>query len=553
MKTTKTSFLFLFITFLVFVIASQNLYAQTLSDSLIYYKDLALNPKQPKDLFSAFEFFNTRHNKAIDNKNYTTAAYLMYYISSIDYKKGAYEESEKSAVKGLEYIAKMPSNPKALSLKKSYYNLLGLIYIEKFDKNKSLELYRKTLEVSETVEDSIRIYNNLSLVFKNHNEYSNARDQLLKAYALLPKTKDTLLKASIYDNLGYNDSKIDNANGLDLMLKALEIRTTKQDKIKTYSSYRHLAKYYSKVNDTIKALDYAAKNYRLAKELNSPSFRLEALSLLVDLKQQEFTNEFKTLSDSLSKAEKKEFSKYMLLKYDYSEFERKALESELMHQRQQSRTIIVAIVAIGITIISVLGFLITRAKHKRDKLKQLFETESRISKQVHDEVANNIFQVMTKFESKTYEQHTLADELHELYHKARDISNQYSLIDPKISFEENLESLFESYISNESNIVIKGLKTVKWKLFSDIKKNTIYKVLQELLINMKKHSQATLVLIVFENKEHQLKINYTDNGVGAKLIKHTGLQNTENRIHAISGTIIFDTEPDKGFKAKIVI
>lgn len=70
---------------------------------------------------------------------------------------------------------------------------------------------------------------------------------------------------------------------------------------------------------------------------------------------------------------------------------------------------------------------------------------------------------------------------------------------------------------------------------------------------MKKYSQASLVLIRFETDGKRLKIMYSDNGEGAVLVKHTGLLNTENRIHYIGGTITFETEPQKGFKAKIVI
>ena len=72
---------------------------------------------------------------------------------------------------------------------------------------------------------------------------------------------------------------------------------------------------------------------------------------------------------------------------------------------------------------------------------------------------------------------------------------------------------------------------------------------------MKKHSQCSLVVIGFENKKRNIEINYSDNGIGCpeRINYKKGLQNAENRILAIKGTITFETETNKGFKAKMII
>jgi signal transduction histidine kinase len=75
------------------------------------------------------------------------------------------------------------------------------------------------------------------------------------------------------------------------------------------------------------------------------------------------------------------------------------------------------------------------------------------------------------------------------------------------------------------------------------------------MVNMKKHSMANLVLIKFESDPKSIVIHYTDNGKGfekSKIAKN-GLLNIETRIQAVKGTIDFDTAPDKGFKAKIIM
>ncbi|WP_159260352.1 hypothetical protein [Tenacibaculum maritimum] len=67
---------------------------------------------------------------------------------------------------------------------------------------------------------------------------------------------------------------------------------------------------------------------------------------------------------------------------------------------------------------------------------------------------------------------------------------------------------------------------------------------------MKKHSKATLVVITFFKLKNSIKVQYKDNGIGAKeaVIKN-GLQNMETRINSIEGSIIFETEEEKGFKS----
>ncbi|OIP47450.1 MAG: hypothetical protein COZ16_08105 [Flavobacteriaceae bacterium CG_4_10_14_3_um_filter_31_253] len=55
------------------------------------------------------------------------------------------------------------------------------------------------------------------------------------------------------------------------------------------------------------------------------------------------------------------------------------------------------------------------------------------------------------------------------------------------------------------------------------------------------------------DQDEKLTINYSDNGVGCILKKGNDLQNTENRIQANNGTIIFESHPNEGFKAKIIV
>lgn len=183
----------------------------------------------------------------------------------------------------------------------------------------------------------------------------------------------------------------------------------------------------------------------------------------------------------------------------------------------------------------------------------MYDTESRISKQIHDDVSNDLFQVMTKLESKDQIGKDLKNELHTLYYRTRDISKEHSLMHEDYPFIEYLGELIESFNDANSSILIKGLSEINWVKISEIKRITIYKVLQELLINMRKHSDASLVVLIFKKQKNKMLISYSDNGVGCDLKKNTGLHNTENRIQSINGIISFESEHNKGFKSKISV
>lgn len=557
MKPIKISFLFLYFILTIYAIINSRLSSQTYNDSLNHYCDLALKPNKQNDLFKAFVYFDSNYKKAVNLKDYNAAINLLYYKASIEYKKGAYEESERTAVKGLNHLDELQKTSYTISLKKSFYNLLGLIYIEKFDKNKAIELYDKTLEFAESIEDTIRVYNNISLVFKKNNEYTKARDELLKAYKLIPKIKDTLLKATIYDNLGHIYSKINKNKGLDLMNKALNIRKLKQEKIKTYTSYSHLANYFYKIDDTIQAYEYALKNYKLTYELNSPSFRLDALSLLVDLKKHEFVGEFKFLSDSISKAEKQDLSKFMLVKYDYSEHQKAALESKLKEQRERVLKILYLLISVIVITISSFSYFILKSKHKKDKIKDAYLKETELSKKVHDELANDMSDLMNFVENdievKDTKKSLLLDNIEDIYLRTRDISTETGSID-LVDFSESIKHLLMQHNRRDTKVITNNIDTITWEKVAEHKKMVVFRCLQELMVNMKKHSNAKVVSVVFKTLNNKYEIRYVDDGIGFEKGNSNlnGLANVESRIKGIGGSFNFTTSKGNGFKAMLV-
>ena len=248
------------------------------------------------------------------------------------------------------------------------------------------------------------------------------------------------------------------------------------------------------------------------------------------------------------------------MKFDLSESIIKAKEAELKlkdselqkSKERQFKFMYMFIVVFGMLFSGFLYFII-KAKHKKEKIQQVYNTEVRISKKVHDEVANDVYHIMTKLQHNKNIENNVLDDLEGVYNKTRDISKENNIIDVHEDFGNYLKDLLLSYKTSQVNIITKDIDKVNWKQLHETKKFALYRVLQELMTNMRKHSKATLVVVKFNQENRKISVSYKDNGIGCNLVKNNGLHNTENRMESLQGTITFDSQPNKGFSAHIIV
>ena len=272
------------------------------------------------------------------------------------------------------------------------------------------------------------------------------------------------------------------------------------------------------------------------------------------------------INDSIIKIRNNFKNKFAKIKYDSKKekdenqkLRLQKVENEVALQKSEIEKILFlsGFIILGL----VLFFVKKNHKNKAQiiKLETAYDTETRIAKDIHDELANDVFQAITftQTQSLTNEdsKENLIQKLDHIYSRVRGISRENNDIDTGPNYWRNLKEILSSYNNDNTNISINGIEKINWDTIDDIKKISIHRVLQELMVNMKKHSQASVVFFKFETIANNIVINYSDNGKGCikeQIIKN-GLQNMENRILAVKGTITFDTEPDKGFKVKITL
>jgi len=114
--------------------------------------------------------------------------------------------------------------------------------------------------------------------------------------------------------------------------------------------------------------------------------------------------------------------------------------------------------------------------------------------------------------------------------------------------------MLTSFQNQNANVLIQNSTPEFWKEVDNSVKLNIYRILQELMTNMKKHSDANVVVIAFKKEQGKIEIKYTDNGKGFDLEKgivHNGLKNIRNRMENLKGNIDFE-KTEKGVKALII-
>lgn len=528
--------------------------AQQSADTSFVPRQAVLNPKTASDLPKGYFHYASLKDQSLKNADTIAAVDAMRMMAIAAFKIGDLSESENQSVEALQLITNFKSQPDAISSRiLGLYNQLGRLYEDKDLFDQALDYYDKALSVATTVTDSITIINNHGNVYRAQEDYQAA----IKDYSwVMEKARginDTLALARTINNYGAVLIKQQRSEALPVLLEGLRLRQLKNSQEGLFGSYRHLVYYYQAQNNLQQAKVYANNCLSIAKALNSTAYLKEAYNLLLDLSEDDLVLGYKKISDSLNVVNRTVQNLYAAMRFDVNQeklINQRTLV-ELQKERSEKQFTLLIAALVGLLLLVIILFILYRIRHIKQK--EVFITENRISKKVHDEVANEVYQLMVKMQLKHENLEDLLDDLEFIYNRSRDISKEFNTIDNNLPYNDVLLDLLSSYQSDNLRIINRNVSKYNWNALSQNKKNAIYRVLQELLTNMKKHSQATLVVVSVSQQGKKTDIKYTDNGVGTVLKKQNGLQNAENRIFALNGSITFETAPGNGFQVKIVI
>ncbi|MGE8432908.1 tetratricopeptide repeat-containing sensor histidine kinase [Chryseobacterium joostei] len=499
---------------------------------------------------SAYTYFNKAKDELIEKGYYSFAGNSLVIMGIIQCEKGDYYGSQETALSAIKYLDEKKDSAEL----SANYNNLGIASQKLKDYNKAIAFFNKAATFSQDSIYKLTQLNNQAISFTLSKKFDSATITFKKVLSYPNLIKHPILYSMAYDNLAYTkflQNKKYNAE--PELLKALKIRDSVNDVSGLNATYSHLSDFFKDHNPE-KSLFYAKKMLDLSSKIKIPDDKLVALQKIILLETPEntkaFFKKYQDLDDSLQIARNKSKSQFALERFGSEQLKVKNAKNEVEIFKRN-----IGLGALSIILVGGLFYYKRRKKRlqKENELK-IKENELKISKKVHDVVANGIYQVMTKIENQEhFDKDKALDELEFVYEKSRDISYDKADSNDKIEFNEKISVLIGSFKNDIVKTFLAGNSPNIWSDVNDSTQNEVYQVIRELLVNMKKHSQATFVAFKFERNSNLIQIQYTDNGIGisGEIIHKNGLTNTVSRIEKIKGTVIFDTKTEKGLKVYI--
>lgn len=506
---------------------------------------------------SAFLVFENAKNIFLEHKDSLNVANCLINMAITQKDQGDYFGAQETALEAIDYLN--TGNPEHYVYLSTNYNNLGVATNALGDKDRAIDFYNLAIKFAA---DSalVRTYrSNLGRLYQEKKDYSRAIS--IYSAILQEENKGTTDFARILTNYAtamwqYQKSY----NPVKDLTHALSIRKQKNDLWGQNSSYAYLSDYYEKIKPD-SSLYFARKQYAIAKVINSASDQASALKRLIRLSSidsaRAYFAVYHQLTDSIQQARAAAKNQFALIRYEVEKNKADNLRLEKENAEKQSRLVRQrAITGASIFLLVIAtggGSLWYKRRKQRLELEaqhKIKETQLNISKKVHDVVANDIYRVMTEVEYKDdLDREGLLDKLEVIYNQSRDISHNVDQLPViEVPYNEQISALLRSFATDHRRVSIAGNDAEQWADISKRVKNEVKYVLQELMVNMKKHSQAEQVVVRFEKSDRQLKIFYKDNGIGIPKVKSEGkgLTNTVSRIENLGGEIIFASEPGKG-------
>ncbi|MBQ0907782.1 tetratricopeptide repeat protein [Flavobacterium sp. F-328] len=512
---------------------------------------------------SAYYYYNQIRTQSSAKEDAEKIVYALLKMAAIQQTQGDYVGSEVTATEAISYF----KNKIETQYKVAIYNSLGINYKNLYDYPNAITYYKKASELADTPLQKEIMQNNIAVVNMEQQNYKQAI-QSLESLSKSPIAQANLEHlARVLGNLGYCYYKIgDNRSGM-VLKRALKIRQQLQFDYGLVTSFNNLAQYYQRRQPQL-AIKYAQESYAKATVLKSIDDRLSALALLMEistpLQVRNYTKKYLQLNDSITKVRQIAKNQFAKIKYDATQAQNENLQLKTdnaekalaLEQEKLQNYMLFFIMLLGVILALILYFYL-QDKNKKEKQAAIYESEIRISKKLHDELANDVYQTIAFAETQDLQnvsqKETLLDNLDKIYRRTRNISRENSPIPTGETYESELKEMLSSFNAAQVQVILKDSNSIPWNKITEEKKIALYRVLQELMINMKKHSQGTFVVLRFETDNKQCYVHYSDNGIGIKnpLQSKNGLLNVENRIDAIGGSIIFDSKSSKGLKIRL--
>ena len=538
---------------------------------------------------SAYYYYHKSENvyRILNNRN--QIGKMLFKKAYILFFEGNYAESEGLVSNALLYL----KYGKDAEMLYSAYSLLGL-NLEKLEEYENALKYQ--LLAKQVIKDVYGtnsnlekkyIYNiessiNLSNIYEKTHQFDKSI-QVLQA-VLLPELKENWIQgyASVIGNLGYSKMKSGNIKGVEkLFFEALSISKQNGTDEEVIYKLLNLGEYYAIQKDSLRSTAYLKQSLALAEKLKMGDEIKKSLQLLSQIDPPNaaiYDARYITYSDSLAKAQRISRNKYARI-----EFETAVVEDENKALSKQNTAILIGSFFTILALVLVLVYRQIKNQKKEIKFRkaqqkaedEIFELlkenqlklsltkeleQNRISKELHDSVMNRLYGarmqlgILNENDTREAKEKRLlyVDLLQEIEQEIRTISYDLrnDVLDNPFDFISLLTNLIQ--LQNEIGATLFSFESddkIDWETIDSLVKITIYRIVQESLLNVTKHANAATCKVSVSLHASHLVLQIIDDGIGFSSTiqkQGIGLTNMQERANAIMAQLTINSMRNEG-------
>lgn len=503
--------------------------------------------------------------------------------SLISYYKGNYKLSTLEALSAIRIFDSLNNKSAVANL----YASLGY-QLKRVNLNEAENYMIKGIKMSELMNDKKTLtssYNNYGVIKEMKNELDSALYFYSTSKRLTTELNDSLGISYALNNIGGVYLLQDDYDQSIMYVKeALSIRENLHHKHGIIECYNFLGDIYLHFNKIEEAISVYEKSLKGSYEIKYPYLRQQNFEKLAQsyAKQKDFKNAFTynekfiQLKDSLRGAEtNKEIAQLK------EQFDSNIKDREISHQNdvieKDSNLKILLYALIGaILTLSTLFYFWYKSKQKQKLQSELLKEKERglagiisaqederkrIAKELHDGIVQELtslkFGLKKTFETEfTPEIETLFQQLEASTTDLRKISHQMM---PTALTQLGVAEAIEDMLHKSLNPLDIQFHFETFGITDRLKESfeiTLYRVSQELINNVVKHSEAKEVNVQLYKSGINIILVIEDNGKGISKNAKTdgiGLMNITSRLNTIKGQINFESSPNNGTLATIKI
>ncbi len=537
-----------------------------------------------KDFDECLAISETGAALAASEKNDSYYSEFQKTIGISYYFKGNYDSAAAYYYRSLDVLNRV-NNPEQ---KAGVLNELGKLYRKTRDLDRSLQMYDEAYALyksTNNIDGMATIMNESGVVFEYKGDFKEAIKRYQQSLNLREKMNDVSGKAYSINFIGgvYTQMR-DFQNAEKYLLQSLEIRKELKDTFAIALNYADLGFMYNEKGD----LDKAAQQYQLSNEIASrmkfPDLLLENYKVLSDVAEKrgdahlslDYYKKHIALKDSI-------FSNNKMKQIEELNARYQAEKKEQQLALQQAQIIRKNYLLVGLIIAVILAALWGFAFFRKRKVQQELRLQATVMKQqnlatkavikaeederqriaadLHDGVGQMMSAAkmnLSAFESDINFTDPAQKEsfdkvlalVDESCREIRAVSHQMM---PNALLKSGLANAVREFIDRIDSRVLRinlHAEGLQERLDSNVE-TVMYRVIQECVNNVIKHSGATQLDISLIKDVDGISVTIEDNGKGfdatdKQKFEGIGLKNIISRINYLNGEIDFDSSEGNG-------